>query len=359
MRYSRGVLVAGVVGALACVASAQGPPVVKRLAQPRVDSQLIASSRTTLIVPENSFGGFADGEVNEITVELADGDGNRIAGTKVEVSAGTSVNSQPIGSGGVFTPMGDLVTVRLDIVGVIGTLLNITPSARYLRLHIVDSASNRATVDFRIDERRPMLIDARLDTTPGAERIDLVFDADLTNRDGSNLREIGAQATSRTLESADTRPIVTDGPDNEVNQTTQADLDSLDDFELATDADFTTPIVLDGTLVSFARILDDRRTIRYDIEVPAAFSEGLFVRPGISADITSVTGVRADGVAMITNASRSVSCPADRNADGMIDGADLGLLLGAWGAPDADLNGDGTTDGADLGLLLTAWGRCP
>ncbi len=48
----------------------------------------------------------------------------------------------------------------------------------------------------------------------------------------------------------------------------------------------------------------------------------------------------------------------DLNGDGSVDGADLGLLLSAWGSnqPEADLNGDGTVDGADLGLLLGAWG---
>ncbi len=47
----------------------------------------------------------------------------------------------------------------------------------------------------------------------------------------------------------------------------------------------------------------------------------------------------------------------DINGDGLVDGADLGLLLGAWGSDDpaADLNGDGIVDGADLGLLLGAW----
>jgi len=45
----------------------------------------------------------------------------------------------------------------------------------------------------------------------------------------------------------------------------------------------------------------------------------------------------------------------DLNGDGAVDGADLGLLLAAWGTPGADLNGDGTTDGADLGVLLAAW----
>ena len=48
----------------------------------------------------------------------------------------------------------------------------------------------------------------------------------------------------------------------------------------------------------------------------------------------------------------------DLDGDGDVDGADLGLLLGAWGASGpspADLDGDGDVDGADLGLLLGAW----
>jgi hypothetical protein len=40
----------------------------------------------------------------------------------------------------------------------------------------------------------------------------------------------------------------------------------------------------------------------------------------------------------------------------VVDGADLGILLGAWGTGAGDINGDGTTDGADLGVLLGAWG---
>ncbi|MCA9285673.1 MAG: hypothetical protein KDA22_10680 [Phycisphaerales bacterium] len=47
----------------------------------------------------------------------------------------------------------------------------------------------------------------------------------------------------------------------------------------------------------------------------------------------------------------------DLNGDGAVDGADLGLLLAAWGSKggDADLDGNGMVDGADLGLLLAAW----
>ena len=50
--------------------------------------------------------------------------------------------------------------------------------------------------------------------------------------------------------------------------------------------------------------------------------------------------------------------PADLNGDGVVNGDDLGILLGAWGTANAiaDLNGDGTVNGDDLGLLLSAWG---
>ncbi len=49
--------------------------------------------------------------------------------------------------------------------------------------------------------------------------------------------------------------------------------------------------------------------------------------------------------------------PADLDGDGIVGGADLGLLLAAWGSDDpfADLDGDGVVDGSDLGLLLQAW----
>ena len=61
-----------------------------------------------------------------------------------------------------------------------------------------------------------------------------------------------------------------------------------------------------------------------------------------------------------------ICCPGDINGDGAVDGADLGLLLAAWGrcpkpCPPclADLNGDCVVDGADLGIILGVWGFCP
>jgi len=54
--------------------------------------------------------------------------------------------------------------------------------------------------------------------------------------------------------------------------------------------------------------------------------------------------------------------PGDFNCDGVIDGADLLVLLSEWGSCDdanpcsADLTGDDVVDGADLLMLLANWG---
>ncbi len=49
--------------------------------------------------------------------------------------------------------------------------------------------------------------------------------------------------------------------------------------------------------------------------------------------------------------------PADLDGDGAVGGADLAILLSAWGGPGpADLDGDGVVGGADLAILLGAWG---
>lgn len=51
----------------------------------------------------------------------------------------------------------------------------------------------------------------------------------------------------------------------------------------------------------------------------------------------------------------------DLNADGLVNGEDIGLLLASWGScpPDsscpADANDDGFVDGGDMGILLVEW----
>ncbi len=54
-----------------------------------------------------------------------------------------------------------------------------------------------------------------------------------------------------------------------------------------------------------------------------------------------------------------IHAAGDLNGDGVVDGADLGMLLAQWGACpgcDADLDSNGVVDGSDLGTLLGNWG---
>jgi len=78
----------------------------------------------------------------------------------------------------------------------------------------------------------------------------------------------------------------------------------------------------------------------------------------------------ADGLSPDTNHNGVVDsceaaftpCAADFDGNGIVNGADLGALLGSWGPVTAgipvDLSGDGMVNGADLGILLGAWGPC-
>lgn len=52
------------------------------------------------------------------------------------------------------------------------------------------------------------------------------------------------------------------------------------------------------------------------------------------------------------------SNPADVNGDGVVNGADLSIVLAAWGTSNAaaDVNDDGTVGAADLSAILAAWG---
>lgn len=64
-----------------------------------------------------------------------------------------------------------------------------------------------------------------------------------------------------------------------------------------------------------------------------------------------------------TNQRMVIHAPGlcDANGDGLVDGADLGALLGIWGPVGvssvrwADFNNDGEVDGQDLGIMLGAW----
>jgi formylglycine-generating enzyme required for sulfatase activity len=84
---------------------------------------------------------------------------------------------------------------------------------------------------------------------------------------------------------------------------------------------------------------------------------------------TSFAPVSALALVLATSAAVSLAattargqCPADLDASGVVNGADLAGVLAAWG-PCAqcseDLDGDGVVTGSDLGQVLVAWGECP
>ncbi|HMN94963.1 MAG TPA: hypothetical protein PKC43_00505 [Phycisphaerales bacterium] len=83
---------------------------------------------------------------------------------------------------------------------------------------------------------------------------------------------------------------------------------------------------------------------------------------GISEDGVIVgTGVLNGSVRAYAMIPAKRSCLGDLNGDGVVDGADQGILLASWGpakGSPADLDGNGEVDGADLGILLSNWGPC-
>ncbi|MCA9286360.1 MAG: aryl-sulfate sulfotransferase [Phycisphaerales bacterium] len=101
-------------------------------------------------------------------------------------------------------------------------------------------------------------------------------------------------------------------------------------------------LVVGGITSQIFEVAPDK-TVAWSLETPTAFPDYLIYR--------------AERIHSLL-----LPIPPDFNGDEHVDGADLGLLLAAWGDCEqgvycpADLNNDGTVNGADLGLLLAAWG---
>lgn len=89
-------------------------------------------------------------------------------------------------------------------------------------------------------------------------------------------------------------------------------------------------------------------------------SQGAWIITGVST-INNTRQILASGKTypnLVTELIRLTPIVAgDLDGNGRVDGADLGMLLAAWGSADAtaDLDGDGTVGGNDLGMLLAAW----
>lgn len=88
-------------------------------------------------------------------------------------------------------------------------------------------------------------------------------------------------------------------------------------------------------------------------------SESTFGRPNAWTDCNTGETFEQDLSQLALDPVCSAGPPAvpgDLNGDGVVNGADLGILLQQWGGPgSADFDGDGVVGGSDLGTLLSLW----
>ena len=97
----------------------------------------------------------------------------------------------------------------------------------------------------------------------------------------------------------------------------------------------------------------------YKIVAPDAMATDLFAHGLDIHNGVIVSGARLDDTPMgMDSGSAHVFaikslCPQDLNGDGVVDTADLGILIGSFGMSGlGDINGDGVIDTADLGILI-------
>jgi hypothetical protein len=101
--------------------------------------------------------------------------------------------------------------------------------------------------------------------------------------------------------------------------------------------------------------------IAFNDSVGVTFEHDIAVNVGDTIDFilgSNAGDATFDGSLYTAKITVAGASAADIDGDGAVNGADLGLLLSAWGpcgkCP-ADVNGDGVVDGVDLGLLLAEW----
>ena len=94
----------------------------------------------------------------------------------------------------------------------------------------------------------------------------------------------------------------------------------------------------------------------YQIVLTTECSEELVTRVSVGMDLRISVQVRDDLVIALGRATECLA--ADFDCDGLVNGTDLAVMLGAWGTCDgcpSDLNHDGEVGPVDLGALLGEW----
>jgi hypothetical protein len=114
---------------------------------------------------------------------------------------------------------------------------------------------------------------------------------------------------------------------------------------------------LDGTL---SVELEEGWSLPKGAALPILVAKEVIKPPLLPGMFQSITAPR--GAELLASPFAQIltfrALPPDLNADTVVDGADLGLLLSDWGlcpSCHADFDHDGVVGGADLGVLLSAW----
>ena len=87
------------------------------------------------------------------------------------------------------------------------------------------------------------------------------------------------------------------------------------------------------------------------VTVPVTIGECMRVRVG------GYLGATGNGYVLVDCVP---SCAGDLDNNGVVNAADLGILLGGWNTstPGPDIDNNGVVDAADLAILLGNWGPC-
>ena len=96
--------------------------------------------------------------------------------------------------------------------------------------------------------------------------------------------------------------------------------------------------------------------INVEFTVPEDATPGSFI-PMVATDMMFRNYDFDLGTVSVENGGINVKLSADLNSDGVVNAADIGMLLSQWGTDGTgDLDDSGIVNGADLGRLLSAWG---
>ena len=113
-----------------------------------------------------------------------------------------------------------------------------------------------------------------------------------------------------------------------------------------------------GVITAIPNIAGAAGTVRIRFDATGK-APGLYTANAtVHASDENLVGAQSSTIALTLRATVNASAnPADLNGDGEVNGADLAILLNAWGTTGpGDIDQSGIVDAADIALLLGAWG---